>query len=178
MLKNILVKGILASVLCAVSLQAGDEPVFVDYHAISKAMIDENKKSGNYATTEEVKQALASKEWIVADVRTEEEWAGAQIKGSMRVGREAPETHLANLVLDENNKFVKPNMIVVCNSAARASIEAETFRKMGFKTVKVYDIYSWIDGCNPVVTNYTVKNYKGGTGLNFGQFFAEHCTKK
>ena len=43
------------------------------------------------ATTQEVKEALNAKDWAVVDVRTMEEWAGASIKGSFRVGREAPE---------------------------------------------------------------------------------------
>jgi hypothetical protein len=39
--------------------------------------------------------------------------------------------------------------------------------------VKIYDI----DECNPVVTKYTVKKDSNGTGLNFGNFYAEHCKK-
>ena len=151
---------------------------FVDYKTLTKNLKAEAKKNGTYATQDEVKFALSSKDWLVADVRTMEEWAGAHIKGSVRIGRQAPENGLELHALDENNKFVKQNLIVICNSAARASIEAETFRKMGFKTVKIYDLYSWIDSCNPVVTNYSVKHNKSGTGLNFGAFYAEHCYKK
>lgn len=156
------------------SLLASD---FVDYHALTKNLKAENKKAGNYATTKEVKEALKSKDWIVADVRTMEEWSGAHIKGSVRVGRQAPEKALALYALDDDENFVKQNLIVICNSAARASIEAQTFRQMGFKKVKVYDLYSWIDECNPVVTKYTVKKDKEGTGLRFGNFYAEHCKK-
>ena len=159
----------------ASSLVAND---FVDYKTLTKQMKAEAKKNGTYATEAEVKTALASKDWIVADVRTMEEWAGAHIKGTVRIGRQAPENGLALHALDENDKFVKQNLIVICNSAARASIEAETFKKMGFKTVKIYDLYSWIDNCNPVVTNYSVKKHKSGTGLTFGSFYAEHCYKK
>lgn len=177
MFKSNIVKSAFLSLICTLGLQAG-EPLFIDYQALTKSLIQENKKSGNFASTEEVKKAIASKDWIVADVRTAEEWAAAQIKGTVRVGREAPEKHLSNLVLDENNKFTKPNMIVICNSAARASLMADIFRKMGFTTVKIYDIYTWIDECNPVVTNYTVHNDKEGTGLNFGSYYAEHCKNK
>jgi len=56
-----------------------------------------------------------------------------------------------------------------------ASIEAEALRKMGFDKVMVYDIYSWIDSCNPVVTSYSVKKSSSRTGLAFGQYYAEHC---
>lgn len=150
---------------------------FISYKKLATSLVEENKKNGNFASVEEVKNAIESKDWIVADVRTKDEWGSAHIKGAVRIGRQAPENGLALYALDDNEKLVKPNLIVVCNSAKRASIEAETFRKMGFKTVKVFDLYSWIDQCNPVVTNYSVKKFKTGTGLKFGSFYAEHCKK-
>ncbi len=169
-------KMILLSIFVAGStLFAAD---FISYEKLSSQLKDANKKAGTYATTEDVKKALSSKDWLVADVRTMEEWSAAHIKGAVRIGRQAPEKGLALHALDMDDNFIKPNLIIVCNSAARASIEAETIRKMGFKTVKIYDLYSWIDECNPVVTKYTVKQDKGGTGLKFGNFYAEHCKDK
>ena len=150
---------------------------FINYDDLSKSLKDDAKKNGLYATTDEVKMALKEKDWAVVDVRTAEEWAGAFIKGSQRVGRETSEVAIENFVTDDDGKLIKDKIIVVCNSAARASIEAQTFRQMGFKTVKIYDLYSWIDECNPVVTKYTVKNDRSGTGLNFGEYYAEHCKK-
>ena len=150
---------------------------FINYDNLSKSLKDDAKKNGLYATTDEVKMALKEKDWAVVDVRTAEEWAGAFIKGSQRVGRETSEVAIENFVTDDDGKLIKDKIIVVCNSAARASIEAQTFRQMGFKTVKIYDLYSWIDECNPVVTKYTVKNDRSGTGLNFGEYYAEHCKK-
>lgn len=161
--------------LTASALLAND---FVNYKSLATSMVKENKKNGLYATADEVKTAIKSKDWLVADVRTKEEWASAHIKGTVRIGRQAPENGLALYVLDDDDKFVKQNLIVICNSAKRASIEAQNFRKMGFKQVKVYDLYSWIDQCNPVVTNYSVKKHKSGTGLKFGSFYADHCRKK
>ena len=167
--KIVLSMGLLAS-----SLFANE---FINYDNLSKSLKDDAKKNGLYATTDEVKMALKEKDWAVVDVRTAEEWAGAFIKGSQRVGRETPEVAIENFVTDDDGKLIKDKIIVVCNSAARASIEAQTFRQMGFKTVKIYDLYSWIDECNPVVTKYTVKNDRSGTGLNFGEYYAEHCKK-
>ncbi|APW65464.1 MULTISPECIES: rhodanese-like domain-containing protein [Arcobacteraceae] len=169
-LKNLL----LATTLVTTSLIANE---FVGYNEIASKLIKENKKAGNYASIEDVKKALDSKDWIVADVRTQLEWASARIKGSVRVGRQAPEKALANFALDDDDNFVKQNLIVVCNTAKRASIEAETFKLMGFKTVKIFDIYSWIDTCNPVTTGYSSKKYKAGTKNKFGQMKAEHCYK-
>jgi rhodanese-related sulfurtransferase len=167
--KIVLSMGLLAS-----SLFANE---FINYDNLSKSLKDDAKKNGLYATTDEVKMALKEKDWAVVDVRTAEEWAGAFIKGSQRVGRETSEVAIENFVTDDDGKLIKDKIIVVCNSAARASIEAQTFRQMGFKTVKIYDLYSWIDECNPVVTKYTVKNDRSGTGLNFGEYYAEHCKK-
>ena len=160
--------------LLASSLFANE---FINYDNLSKSLKDDAKKNGLYATTDEVKMALKEKDWAVVDVRTAEEWAGAFIKGSQRVGRETSEVAIENFFTDDDGKLIKDKIIVVCNSAARASIEAQTFRQMGFKTVKIYDLYSWIDECNPVVTKYTVKNDRSGTGLNFGEYYAEHCKK-
>ena len=167
--KIVLSMGLLAS-----SLFANE---FINYDNLSKSLKDDAKKNGLYATTDEVKMALKEKDWAVVDVRTAEDWAGAFIKGSQRVGRETSEVAIENFVTDDDGKLIKDKIIVVCNSAARASIEAQTFRQMGFKTVKIYDLYSWIDECNPVVTKYTVKNDRSGTGLNFGEYYAEHCKK-
>ena len=164
----------LGLLLVSGSIFAGD---FINYKELSSKLKKENKKAGNYATSEEVKKALKAKDWLVADVRTMEEWSAAHIKGAVRVGRQSPEKGVALYALDDDDKFIKQNLIVVCNSAARASIEAQTFRQMGFNTVKIYDLYSWIDECNPVVTKYTVKKDKGGMNLKFGNFYAEHCKK-
>lgn len=150
---------------------------FISYSNLSKNLKEEAKKNGNFATTQEVKNALNMKDWAVVDVRTMEEWAAGFIKGSQRVGREAPEKALESIVLDDNDKFVKDKLIVVCNTASRASIEAETFKKMGFTTVKIYDMNQWIDECNPITTKYSLASHKSGTNKNFGDYYAEHCKK-
>lgn len=165
---------LLAGIITSTTLFANS---FVDYKTMSSKLVEENKKAGNYATIEDVKKAINSKDWIVADVRTQLEWAAGRIKGSTRIGRQAPEKALANYALDDDDNFVKQNLIVICNSAKRAAIEAQTFRLMGFKQVKIFDFYSWIDSCNPVVTNYSSKKNKTGTKNKFGQVKAAHCYK-
>ena len=167
-------KVLLVLLLLVVSSLANE---FIDYKTYSSSLVKENKKNGLYSSVAEIKSAIIAKDWLVADVRTKEEWASAHIKGTVRIGRQAPENGLALHALDDDDNFVKQNLIVICNSAKRASIEAETFRKMGFKTVKVFDLYKWIDNCNPVVTSYSVKKFKSGTGIKFGNFYAEHCKK-
>lgn len=169
----------LANILLATTLLAGAGMAseFTNYKSLTGKLKKEAKAAGNFATTAEVKAALKANDWIVADVRTVEEWNAAHIKGSQRIGRQAPEKALANFVLNDDDKFIKDKMIVVCNSASRASIEAENFRKMGFKTVKIYDLYSWIDECNGVINRYTKKKDKHGTKNKFGMFYAEHCKK-
>ena len=144
---------------------------------MTKILKAENKKAGTVASTDDVKKAIASKDWAVVDVRTKEEWVAAHIDGTFRIGRQHPEKQLANVVLDDDDKFVKKNIIVMCNSTSRASLEAETYRKMGFDAVKIYGIYTWIDECNPVVNSYSSKKNKNGTKNKFGSFKAEHCSK-
>jgi len=176
-MKNTVSKLLLSAIAAAALSTSATASDFVDYKGLTKHLKAEAKKSGNIATAADVKKALASKDWIVADVRTMEEWQAAHIKGSQRVGRQAPEKALGNFVLDDNDNFIKDKIIVVCNSASRASIEAQTFKMMGFKKVMIYDIYSWIDGCNPVATGYSKKKDKHGTKNKFGMFYAEHCKR-
>lgn len=168
-------KVLLASTLLASSLFAAEG--FLTYKDLTKKYKAEDKQNGLIATTAEVKAAIEAKDWAVVDVRTMEEWSAGFIKGTQRVGRQAPEKALENVVLDDDGKFVKQNLIVICNSASRASIEARTFRDMGFKTVKIYDLYSWIDECNPVITKYSSHEDKAGTKNKFGAYYAEHCKK-
>ena len=167
----------LTNILLVTTLLAGASYAseFTNYKSLTKQLKAESKKAGNTATSADVKHAIAAKDWAVIDVRTIEEWKAAHIKGANRVGRQGPEKALANIVLDDDDKFIKDKIIVVCNSGSRASIEAETFRKMGFKEVKIYDMYSWIDECNPFLNTYSKKKDKHGTKNKFGAFKAAHC---
>ncbi|MCB4748107.1 MAG: rhodanese-like domain-containing protein [Sulfurovum sp.] len=169
----------IATILIAILLALGitNADTFINYKHLTKKLKEQNRKNGTMASTDDVKKALKSKDWAVVDVRTLEEWNAASIKGSVRVGRQAPEKVLESIVLDDDDKFIKDKLVVICNTASRASIEAQTFRQMGFKKVKIYPIYKWIDECNPVATRYTNKKYKKGTKKKFGLFYTEHCKK-
>lgn len=169
----------LTNILLATTLLAGAAAAstFVGYKGLTKQLKSEAKKNGTMASTDDVKKALAAKDWIVADIRTLQEWNAAHIKGSQRIGRQAPEKALENFVLDDDDKFVKDKMVVVCNTASRASIEAEALKKLGFSEVKIYGINTWIDQCNPVVNKYSSAQDKHGTKTKFGHFYAEHCKK-
>jgi len=169
LLNVLLMSGILASGTYAAE--------FTPYKEMAEKLLQKNIKEGLRATTEDVKKALKSKDTAVVDVRTPIEWAGAHIKGSYRVGRQTPERAIANFVLDDNDKLIKPKLIVICTSGHRASIQAVIFRHMGFANVKVYPINQWIDECNPVVTKYSGKEYPQGKDYKFGEFYAEGCKK-
>ncbi len=167
-------KVILAASLCfGVASAEG----FVDYKKLTHALKDNAKKNGEIASTDEVKAALASKDWAVVDVREMVEWQAARIAGSVRIGRETPEKALESIVLDDNDKFTKDNIIVVCNTASRAAIEAQAFRQMGFKTVKIYGIETWMNECNPVDNFYTPTELDKKTKQKFGQVKAAFCAK-
>jgi len=167
----------LTNILLATSLLFGVAQAneFIDYKSLTKDLKSQAKKDGTIATSKDVKKAIKAKDWAVVDVRTLGEWKAAHIEGSTRIGRQAPEKALENIVLDDDDNFVKNKLIVICNSASRAVIEAQTFKKMGFKEVKIYPIYAWIDECNPFVNLYSKKKWKKGTKKKFGQFKAAHC---
>ncbi|MEA3497791.1 MAG: rhodanese-like domain-containing protein [Campylobacterota bacterium] len=169
----------LGNILLATILLAGVTYAqeFIDYKQLSKQLKAESKKAGNTANAADIKNCIADKKCAVVDVRTKEEWNAAHIKGTSRIGRQAPEKALANVVLDDDDNFIKNKIIVVCNTSSRASIDAEKFRKMGFSKVKIYSINSWIDQCNPVTNKYSKAKDKHGTKIKFGMFKAEHCYK-
>jgi len=169
LMKTLVLTGMLIS-----STMAAD---FIPYKVMATKLLEQNNKEGLRATSDDVKKAIKSKDTAVVDVRTPEEWAGAHIKGTFRVGRQTPEMAIENFVLDDDDKLVKTKLIVVCNTAHRASLEAVIFRKMGFTEVKVYPIDEWIDECNPVVTKYSRQQYSGGKDHKFGEFYAEGCKK-
>ena len=165
-------------VLTVVISPASFSAEFITFHKLGDALIAQNVKNGLRATTKDVKEAVLSKDTAVVDVRSPEEWSAAHIKGTVRVGRQSPEKAVANFVLDDDGKLVKNKLIVVCNTAHRASVEAVIFRKMGFTEVKVYPIDEWIDECNPIINKYSRQQYIEGKDHKFGQFYAEGCTKK
>jgi hypothetical protein len=41
---------------------------------------------------------------------------------------------------------------------------------MGFDSVKIYGMYSWIDECKPFYNKYSKKKNKKGTKKKFGAF--------
>ena len=77
----------LSKILFSVSLIASSvfASEFLTYEKLSKVLKEEAKKSGNYATTKEVKKALSEKNLAGVDVRTAEEWGAGIIKGNKRV---------------------------------------------------------------------------------------------
>jgi rhodanese-related sulfurtransferase len=169
----------LGKILLATTLLVGvaSASEFIGYKGLTKQLKKEAKASGNFATTSEVKHAQKAKDWAIVDVRTMEEYQAAHIPGSIRIGRQNGEKAIAAVVTDDNDNFTKPNIVVVCNTASRASIEAVTLKKLGFKTVKIYDIVSWMDECNPVANMYSKKKDKKGTKQKFGTYKVAHCYK-
>lgn len=153
------------------------ESQFLEYSALTKKLKAKHVEAGTYATTEQVKKALKADDWLVVDVRNDNEWSAAYIEGTKRVGRQNPERIIKNFCLDFGDDFTRDKVIVLCNSAARASIVAEAFKVMGFKIVMIYDIYTWIDECNEISNDYTIMSSRKGTGLKFGTFKASHCKK-
>jgi rhodanese-related sulfurtransferase len=161
----------------ALSLGVASASEFIGYKGLTKKLKGEAKKNGTFATTTEVKHAQKAKNWAIVDVRTMEEYQAAHIPGSIRIGRQNPEKAIAAVVTDDDDNFIKPNVILVCNTASRASIEAQAIKQLGFKTVKIYDIVSWMDECNPVANMYSKKKDKKGSKQKFGLFKAEFCKK-
>jgi len=106
-------KIILGLMIIVNAMMAGE---FISYHQMADKLLQENIKNGMRATTDEVKEAIKTKNALVVDVRTAEEWAGAHIKGSVRVGRQTPEMAIANFVLDDDDKLIYDNLIVVCRA--------------------------------------------------------------
>jgi rhodanese-related sulfurtransferase len=84
-------------------------------------------------TPEEVaaRVAEAGRDWIVIDVREQDEYRGGHIPGAIGCGRGILEYHIADLVPETDTEIV-----LYCRGGMRSALAADSLRQMGYTGVE------------------------------------------
>jgi rhodanese-related sulfurtransferase len=84
-------------------------------------------------TPEEVAARVAETErdWVLIDVREQDEYRGGHIPGAIGCGRGILEYHIADLVPDPDKEIV-----LYCRGGMRSALSADSLRQMGYTRVE------------------------------------------
>ena len=98
---------------------------FQDLSAEAKTRIQE-------VSTEEVRQRLEQpgRDWVLIDVREQDEYRGGHLPGAIGCGRGILEYHIADLVPDPDREIV-----LYCRGGHRSALAADSLREMGYTRV-------------------------------------------
>jgi sulfur-carrier protein adenylyltransferase/sulfurtransferase len=98
---------------------------FDDLSAEAKTRIRE-------VSAEEVKQRLddAGRDWVLIDVREQDEYRAGHLPGAIGCGRGILEYHIAELVPDTEKEIV-----LYCRGGHRSALSADSLREMGYTNV-------------------------------------------
>jgi len=98
---------------------------FDDLSAEAKTRIPE-------VSAEEVKQRLdeEGRDWVLIDVREQDEYRGGHLPGAIGCGRGILEYHIAELVPDTEKEIV-----LYCRGGHRSALSADSLREMGYTNV-------------------------------------------
>ena len=98
---------------------------FDDLSAEAKTRIPE-------VSAEEVKQRLdeEGRDWVLIDVREQDEYRGGHLPGAIGCGRGILEYHIAELVPETEREIV-----LYCRGGHRSALSADSLREMGYTNV-------------------------------------------
>jgi sulfur-carrier protein adenylyltransferase/sulfurtransferase len=98
---------------------------FDDLSAEAKTRIPE-------VSAEEVKQRLdeEGRDWVLIDVREQDEYRAGHLPGAIGCGRGILEYHIAELVPDTGKEIV-----LYCRGGHRSALSADSLREMGYTNV-------------------------------------------
>jgi len=98
---------------------------FQDICAEAKGRIHE-------VSTEEVQQRLedAGRDWLLIDVRENDEFRAGHLPGAQGIGRGILEYHIADVAPDTEQEIV-----LYCRGGMRSALSADSLREMGYTNV-------------------------------------------
>jgi rhodanese-related sulfurtransferase len=99
---------------------------FHDLSAEAKTRIPE-------VSAEEVKERLdeTGRDWVLIDVREQDEYRAGHLPGAIGCGRGILEFHIADLVPDTEKEIV-----LYCRGGHRSALSADSLREMGYSNVR------------------------------------------
>jgi rhodanese-related sulfurtransferase len=98
---------------------------FLELSADAKSRIRE-------VTPEEVRQKLteSQSDWVLIDVREQDEYRAGHLPGAIGCGRGILEYHIADLVPETDREIV-----LYCRGGHRSALAADSLREMGYTNV-------------------------------------------
>jgi rhodanese-related sulfurtransferase len=99
---------------------------FAELCADAKTRIRETTPQGVAARVAE-----PGRDWVLIDVREQDEYRGGHIPGAIGCGRGILEYHIADLVPDTDKEVV-----LYCRGGMRSALAADSLRQMGYTHVE------------------------------------------
>jgi rhodanese-related sulfurtransferase len=96
-------------------------------------LCEEAKRRIRETTPEEVaaRVADAGRDWVLIDVREQDEYRDGHLPGAIGCGRGILEYHIADLVPDRGKEIV-----LYCRGGMRSALSADSLRQMGYTRVE------------------------------------------
>jgi rhodanese-related sulfurtransferase len=94
-------------------------------------IVDDAKRRISEATVEETRDALEGGQARVIDVREDNEWEEAHIRGAEHLGKGIIERDIETVAPDKTSK-----LILYCGGGFRAALAADSLQRMGYTSVR------------------------------------------
>ena len=94
-------------------------------------VVDEAKTRVREVSVEETREALRTQRARVIDVREDNEWGEAHIKGAEHLGKGIIERDIETFAPDKSSE-----LILYCGGGFRAALAADSLQRMGYTNVR------------------------------------------
>jgi rhodanese-related sulfurtransferase len=94
-------------------------------------IVDDAKSRIREASVEETREALNTRAARVIDVREDNEWEEAHIKGAEHLGKGIIERDIETVAPDKTSE-----LILYCGGGFRAALAADSLQRMGYSNVR------------------------------------------
>jgi rhodanese-related sulfurtransferase len=94
-------------------------------------IVDDAKSRIREASVEETREALNTRAARVIDVREDNEWEEAHIKGAEHLGKGIIERDIETVAPDKTSE-----LILYCGGGFRAALAADSLQRMGYTNVR------------------------------------------
>jgi rhodanese-related sulfurtransferase len=110
-------------------------------------VVDDAKTRVHEVSVAETREALRSKSARVIDVREDNEWNEAHIKGAEHLGKGIIERDIETFAPDKSS-----DLILYCGGGFRAALAADSLQRMGYTNVRSMagGWRAWIDAGEPI----------------------------
>lgn len=110
-------------------------------------VVDDAKTRVREVSVDETREALRTRRARVIDVREDNEWNEAHIKGAEHLGKGIIERDIETFAPDKSS-----DLILYCGGGFRAALAADSLQRMGYTNVRSMagGWRAWIDAHGPI----------------------------